>query len=361
MLLKLARRIGDFVFHSRSPAFCWDLRVPARRCGWHALEVHPPIDDFVNSTANEDPVIRHDYLAHLEFYRRPQTLVRIPGARVRDWIGLVQLPDGSICFEGNWWEPYVRTNPAYRDRFRRVRKVPGDVFSLLGMWSNEYYHWTHDILPKLWNCLTHLPTGCRFLLNSRPKEFQIQSLAALGIGEERLLYQEMRIETVVENLWFSTPHGWSTFSGPEAIFAVAEKILRHLGISRASGTDRIYISRAKAPCRRIRNEAEMVPVLKKHGFRIEVLENHRFGKQLEKLARSGILMGPHGAGLVNMIYSPSDSHVIEIAGADYMHCYEVLAKSGGRRFTRFEAAQEGRDGDYEVDLDKLDRFLAEIG
>jgi hypothetical protein len=361
MYFSILKKIKKLLLNSSRPEICRDIRVPAQQHGWLHVNVHEAIDQFVISNLGDDLYSQQDFQSHQD-YRRPQTLVAIPWGRVRDDIGFVFLPDGSVCAEGNWWEPYMVKNPAYSDRFRSQKKIQGDVFTLLGMWSQEYYHWFHDTLPKVWNSLPHLPKGCRFLINQKPKGYQMESLHALGITENRLLFMQYKGDLLVERLWFSTPHGYTTFSGPYAIQEIANKISASIRSSNSVPCldKRIYISRSSAKTRRITNETEILPVLQKYGFLIERMESYSFERQVEILAGCNCLIGPHGAGLTNLIFTNKDAHIIEIAGEEFVDCYGFMAKTTGRKFSRIICQQDDRDSDYFVTPDRLDESLKSL-
>ena len=238
-----------------------------------------------------NPYFQRDFQTNLE-YHRGQFLVKIPWGRVRDRIGYVFLPHGSVCSEANWCVDYMKTNPSYTNRLRKKKKIRGDVFTLLGLWSDAYYHWFHDTLPRISNSLPWLPDNCRFLIQSGPKDYQLESLFALGIERHRLELQDDCGDTLVERLWFSTPHGYTTFGGTQAIERIAQKIKTHcLGNPpQVSKKNRVFISRSKAHCRRILNEEQLLPILRLHGFRCEVLESLPFHKQVQIVSECDILL-----------------------------------------------------------------------
>jgi capsular polysaccharide biosynthesis protein len=63
--------------------------------------------------------------------------------------------------------------------------------------------------------------------------------------------------------------------------------------------------------RKVLNYDELKIVLDEFGFKSYELENLSFQKQVEIFSSADIVMGPHGAGLVNMIFS-EDPVVIEL-------------------------------------------------
>jgi capsular polysaccharide biosynthesis protein len=74
----------------------------------------------------------------------------------------------------------------------------------------------------------------------------------------------------------------------------------------------LYISRSDAPSRRVVNEAEVLAALKPFGVQSVTLSGLSFDEQRALFAEAGFIIGPHGAGLTNSLFSPNDAHVIEL-------------------------------------------------
>lgn len=354
-VLKLIRK----VLHSARPQVCEDVAAWCKTRGLKVLDIHEPIYEEVLPLTREDAVARSEFEFHMADYRRPQSLVVVPGARVRDAVGFVFLPDGSICFQGNWFKPYLTQNPSYQARFRKKRFIKGDVFSLLGLWSGEFYHWFHDTLPRLWNSLPYLPAHARFLINDRPKSFQLDSLAALGVSADRLEHQADRGDAVIERLWFATPAGHTTFSAADSLRQIADQLKSAFGFEHLSGRQRIYISRRKAAVRRVLNESEIEPLLKSYGFQVIVMEDIPFREQVEVCATANVLIGPHGAGLTNLLYCGQKSKIGEIAVNGVFPHYLGMAHQSGHSFQRFLASKAGEQDkqDMVVDVAGFEQWL----
>ena len=189
-----------------------DVAAWANKRGCLVKPLHPPVIDEVRPYVNDDRAAREEFTKHRDALERAQTLVTIEDATIRDAVGFVELPDGQICYEGNWWLPYLQNHPVYKRRFApKRRRLSGNIYSLLSLWSSEFYHWFHDVLPRLETALPHLPLDTKFLINSNPTGWQLDSLIAFGIGSDRLEIQPDVAHTRVERLWFATPVGHSSF------------------------------------------------------------------------------------------------------------------------------------------------------
>jgi hypothetical protein len=78
--------------------------------------------------------------------------------------------------------------------------------------------------------------------------------------------------------------------------------------------NKIFISRAGARDTRMDSleEQSLVPELEKIGFRIVRLEDLNFIEQANLFYNAEIVVGPHGAGLTNIVFGPEDLRVIEL-------------------------------------------------
>lgn len=332
-----------------------DVAAWANENGCPAKLLHPPVVDEVTPYIHDDRVAREEFTTHRTALERSQTLVTIEGATIRDAIGLVELPDGQICYEGNWWLPYLRDHPAYKRRFALRRgRLTGDIYSLLCLWAAEFYHWFHDVLPRLETALQELPADTKFLINLNPKEWQLDSLFAFGIGPDRLEVQPAGMHTRVERLWFATPVGHSSLGSGLVMRRVANRLRRHFvgGDSKDKFRHRLYISRRKAANRRIVNESEINPLLEEHGFKTVLCEDLSLAQQVQLFSATVDMIGAHGGGLTNLMYCMSGARVGEIHAGDVPPAYLVMSRQLGMHFSRFKAEKvSGKKNEIDMRVD----------
>jgi len=342
-----------------------DVAAWANQRGCLVKLLHPPVIDEVRPYVTDDRVAQEDFIGHRAALERAQTLVTIEGATIRDAVGFVELPDGQICYEGNWWLPYLQGHPAYKRRFAlKRRRLSGNIYSLLCLWSSRFYHWFHDVLPRLEMALRHLPADTKLLINSNPKPWQLDSLAAFGIGPDRLEIQPDGIHTRVERLWFATPVGHTSLGSGVVIQQVASRLRRHFTGNDSKHTShyRLYISRRKAANRRIVNEGEITPLLKEHGFQTVLCEDLSLAEQIGLFVNTTATIGGHGAGLTNLMYCMPDSFVGEIRLERVPPAYLVMSRQLGMRFSRFEAnmlAIEGSEVNMQVNAVAFRKWISD--
>ena len=77
--------------------------------------------------------------------------------------------------------------------------------------------------------------------------------------------------------------------------------------------EKIYIQRKHPACRRVLNETDLYPFLEKEGFEIVDLDGLSVQDQISLFHFAKIVISPHGAGLINVLF-PQDLKVIELIG-----------------------------------------------
>jgi capsular polysaccharide biosynthesis protein len=99
----------------------------------------------------------------------------------------------------------------------------------------------------------------------------------------------------------------------DIIRRVRDLLVRTLGnTSDKDRGQRIYISRARASKRKITNEAAVLAVLERYGFRTVYPEDLLLEEQVKLFSRVQYLVSNHGAGLANMLFVPEGACVLEL-------------------------------------------------
>jgi capsular polysaccharide biosynthesis protein len=110
------------------------------------------------------------------------------------------------------------------------------------------------------------------------------------------------------------------------------------------------------------NENEISPSLHAHGFETVLCEDLSLAEQVTLFARSTAIMGGHGAGLTNLIYSMPDSFVGEIYIDGVPPAYLVMSQQLGMRFNRFKANSlpvEQSQVDMQVDAAAFKKWICD--
>ncbi|MDJ0688701.1 MAG: glycosyltransferase family 61 protein [Xenococcaceae cyanobacterium MO_188.B32] len=205
-----------------------------------------------------------------------------------------------------------------------IKKFPGlethrldTACSLVSSWSKSYYHWFLDFLTRIEGLEYYQKqTGGKPLLiiDSNPTSWQIQSLKLLGYSLDDCIQWDKTKVTVNKLVVpaFRQPGNWVS---PSALHWLRQRIFSNLSttdLNQHSFSKRVYISRSQASGRRVINEDEVMQILAPHGFVSYSLETMSFMEQIQLFSSAEIIIGPHGAGFTNIIFSQKQPTVIEL-------------------------------------------------
>jgi hypothetical protein len=207
--------------------------------------------------------------------------------------------------------------------------IPGLV---PGYWN--YYHLLIDCVPRILLSLQTAGSAARILVT----RFQAARLQ-LGLGD--LLTQMGNIFGFLE--WLEVADG-ELLHLERAI--VPKQRLRFIGStiqlfqdvatrsSQASTRGRVYVSRRLTTARRVLNEAEVIATLRDFGFQPLCLEQMSLEEQIKVFRESDVVIGPHGAGLANIVFSNPGTTLIEFLQDCALYKAQIFSElttmAGGR-------------------------------
>ncbi len=233
------------------------------------------------------------------------------------------------------------------------------VASIVNLFSNGYYHWMLEGLPRLHSLLLlQQQTGIRprLLIDPDPPNWVRESLEILGYRSNDYQVWD-RTRARARKLYIPWMADRSGQPSPTACSYVSETLRQAAG-HRTFDTPYIYVSRTDAKKRRVRNEDEVLNVLERYGF-----VRYETGKmplldQVALFAQAKIVVGPHGAGFANLIHS-QQAAMLEFFEPTYVNaCSYRLATSLGHRYRVLMA--ESRGADMQVDTALLESTLVDL-
>ena len=168
-----------------------------------------------------------------EYVLPEKYLARLPGAFLVGDVGLVVLPDGSFSAESIYDRSHLLDSSAYwtplpaNPRFER-----GDFYTLLIKFAQgqNYYHWLHDVVLRLYDIVDRLPPTTRFVVPSHRLPFQDEYLSIAGVNAERLWEFDGGV-VQLENLYFSPPSALTGTDSPAAEIWFRDRVLCTYGIA----------------------------------------------------------------------------------------------------------------------------------
>ena len=211
--------------------------------------------------------------------------------------------------------------------YKRPINIP-KAFILTNNWSNGYFHWMLDVLPK-WIALKSRLSGHVLLLESTLFNlgFVKSSLELLKIPY--LITNQKDVYHLSECIITDDIAPTGNYN-PLIINKLSSELRFLVGINTTAVPFRkIFISRAKAIKRRILNENDLLPILKKYSFEVLYFEELNLNQQILISSQAAVLVSLHGAGLTNILFLCPGSKVFEIRnGRDTNNnCYFSLANA----------------------------------
>jgi hypothetical protein len=360
----------DWAVEHRTTRY-WRLAPPER------IAYHPPrtVEAQVHRQFVQVPELRvaESYLVELEGAR----LEIAKSDRSANACPRLVLPDGSVSSEST----YGHVKQCLPNLVELGTPMDGDFFSLMSPYASygNYYHWLHDVLVSLYGVCPHLPSSTRFIVAPDPWPVYLESLAMVGIAPERLITFDPRSGERpapgwrLERLWYSPgPIGGlpKVFLGasPRALAWLRDAGLALLESPPRTAHRLLYISRRQAPSRRVVNEDEVMTYLADHGFELHTLEDYSLREQIALFAEAKVVMGPHGAGHTNMIFSPKGLVIVDILTSEVNPCFHNMSLTIGHQYWYMfgddvprpsrDVAARSKFEDIYVPLDKLARVTS---
>lgn len=251
--------------------------------------------------------------------------------------------------------------PVYRGTGRRYNTV----VSLAGPWSREFFHWFAEYLPRLRpleRFERRTGTSPTLLLPPDPPRWLTASLDRLGVSSTRLAewtggrcsVDRLVVPSIPRQTRSTAPPEGYVHS-PSALEWVRDRLLAGVPYGcRPDVGSRLYVSRANQPTRRVRNESDLMSIARKYGFEMVYPERWSLDEQLAAFAEADAVLGPHGAGLLNVIYSEGTA-LIELFGERTNPCFFTIAQ--GMEIPYAMTRCEPIGDDLWIDLDRLEKLL----
>jgi hypothetical protein len=248
-------------------------------------------------------------------------LIESVGAVTRAWPELALDDGGRVTVRGSVRESDERVATIACERRR-------------DWWTANFGHWTFDVLTRVAMLLrAGIPDDVKLLIPQPVLPFQCETLAGLGIADERIVPWGGR-PTRFREVYVPTAR-----PAPPFVFPAGVELLRELGAGTRDRPPhtRLFVSRRQLTrATRVANEEELVDVARDHGF-VEIKpERLSYAEQLRRFSEAEIVVGPHGSGLANAIFMAPGTGLCELAPAG-LHAEKVpnfwnLAACGRQRY-----------------------------
>lgn len=303
-------------------------------------------DGFPNQAINNFALRTQDsFLAFLsnthvlkENLARDRYLVLV-GSGVAALEGYHTTPIAEACARGHGEQITLTVNnrPAatyWHRRLEPTAPTAPEAVLMCHPWMNNYCHFLLELVPRL-SCFDDFPELKKvpvIVPNFQSGSWQHDLLDKLTAGLQP--QPQAASQTIYERLVVPTMFPLGGYSA-EQLGYVSRRIKSALNVTSAAPTRRLLISRADAKTRQICNEAALYAELQQYGFERHVLSGMPVREQLQLFAESELVIAPHGAGCVNLVFMQPGTTLIELVPTTYKHpIYWMLAKLNRLRYVR---------------------------
>jgi hypothetical protein len=223
-------------------------------------------------------------------------------------------------------------------------------------------------LPRLYYLLNHFALGREklvILTNDDLPDFQREIYRALAERYPNLSYQAIpqserwRFQRLYHIDDFQPIK--RTLASREVMAFLRSLVLEGLRLPDTAPTRRIYVTRSDTKKRRVSNEAALLPILNARGFEIVAPGLLSLREQAGLFASSAAIVGPHGAGLTNILFAPPGTRVMEMfPSTKVKNTYFLQAKSLGQIYRGFIGGPGDAREWFAVDVAAFERALDEL-
>ncbi len=204
-----------------------------------------------------------------------------------------------------------------------IKNIEGRVAVLSSLSAQVYYHWLIDALPRF-GVLRQGGINFQeidwFVVNSLAKPFQRETLAVLGIPEEKIIESDRLPHLKATELIVPSFPGHLDWVPRETIEFLRQNFLAPFlaPVGGKNYPQRIYISRVGAKYRQVLNEKEVIDFLQPFDFQVVLLEKMSVKEQAALFAAAKIIVAPHGAGLTNLVFCTEGTKIVEFFSPRYL-------------------------------------------
>ncbi len=294
-----------------------------------------------------------------------ERLAVIPHGRVYSNKGLIVTPDSLQIqdFSGGAFSGLFEHAFVCQGLLPSFRRVPGKVAVLAtGLGDCNYYHWTVENLPRI-RLMEEagISADCYFLPGRHP--FHRDSLELFGIASKAQILANDHTHVQADELVI-TSMVRSEITAENASFLYQRMANTNWSKTKSTNRLRIYVARRPRSWRHVVNERMLLAELSKYGFQRYFLEELPLRTQIQLFQQAEFVIGPHGAGLTNLVYCNAGTKVIEIGSPIRpLGFFYFIAHHRGLPYLSFFGKAVGTERDesnIEVDVPTLVRHFREM-
>ncbi len=322
------------------------------------------------------PLIESEY----ERIQQKAYIAIIEGARVWGRNGAVITPDDLLLEDvsrefGQYGGVTGKKHSVFLQlKLAAPKRVAGMVAVLASPGANNFHHWLYDNIARihLLEKAGYLSQVDYFIVDFMGIPFQRETIQRLGIPENKLMICHDNWSFHIRAEKLVVP------SLPSRLGVISDwtiEYLQHLFAGPSiieNPCKRFYISRRKAPSRKLVNESALLDFLKGFGFEEYFAEEHPVGETAQVFKNAEIIVGVHGSGLSNLAFASNGIKVLDIVAPRHIDpyywvitqfkkgTYAYITGEGERTESENDLIRNKVDLDIDLDMRKFETLFHQL-
>ncbi len=317
-------------------------------------KIYPDAKTYIEENSKVD--IRYKMIIPETEESKECFVLNIPHGKIWGNDSIVLTHDNSmiinlVVYMGTDLSKHPIFNKEMFSRISNKNYYAENIGVLASIWSNCYYHWVIDVLPKLFLLEKSGITIHKYVVSNYINDFQREYLKLLNIPENKIITIDNKTLVHSKNLIVpAIPNALGNCPLWACDF-LKEKMAKHVNKNK-SYPERIFISRSKSTIRRIINEDEIFKILEQKGFVKVFPEELDLREQISIFYNTKAIVAPHGAGLTNLVFSDSSIKVLEFFTQNNLNgCYTNICRNKGIDYHSL-ICKDTFDKNYDIMVDE---------
>ena len=225
----------------------------------------------------------------------------------------------NCLFSDEIFNDHIVSYPKHKIVSHKKNKCGISIIDCNTSWSNAYFHFLTESLPCILECSNY---NVDYPILCNKTGFTESIIRYFGVSNSIIYDTPDNVAEVVKQHYIECGN-----MSPEKVQIIRNKLQSNIVFEKKIG---IFIFR-KENYRNIINHAEVLEMLKIKYNDIEwvVFDSLSFEETVTLFSKAKIIVGPHGAGLTNMLFSPNEITIVEFMIIDnpnvcYWHMSEML-------------------------------------
>ncbi|WP_037287228.1 glycosyltransferase family 61 protein [Saccharibacillus sacchari] len=318
--------------------YCWDTKVLSE------LKAIVPLDDLKATSLEKIPVLQSDYRflcqnpINVSGSQYPSFMIPQQSYPLKDvniYIfeqgtttgdnGVILTAEGYLIREFSTFTTLaLNIWDAQRVKIdvignKDVAVLKHTVAVTTTQWSGaNYYHWMMEELPRFYLLGAYKEPIDYYISNYTMRAFQQETLECMGIPIHSIIKSSNIYAIQAEKLVVPYSPAYDSGYVSKWICNFLNRLFSSaLQIDERKYHKHIYIARGNAKNRKVVNEEDVIEYLTNMGFQIVYLERHSVREQAAIFYNAEVIIGPHGAGLTNLVFCRKQTKVLELFSPMY--------------------------------------------